>query len=413
MAYIVENFNPSTANASSSLMTAAPLFHEGVEDLESGSMEITANGTNLTLTMAAGACYVKNDAWAIGNSQTEFWKVRSDSTDTVTLDAADATNDRIDLVGIQIDDSAANSVRGVDAVDLEFVKGTPAASPTEPTAPDDFIVLAVVTVPASATSVNSGNVEDRRLSAVPIIDNGGWITQQRLSPTYQAEDSPSFTMRFENQDVRHLLYKGTKVRVVQGGTTKYFIVTADPTFSTHTDVNLYGGTDYTLTTDTITDFAVAYGRTANGFPMNPDKWSVVQIDTTLQGQGSVTTNQWYSIDTTNLALDVPVGVWELGYDVIAGADSNSVTLQAIQATLSTSQNGESDNNLSSYWFQEVGTSGNLDSDHQLTKDGVYVDLAAKDTYYLNLRTTTSVGTGSIRFRGDVVGTRIFARCALL
>lgn len=115
------------------------------------------------------------------------------------------------------------------------------------------------------------------LTSSVVIDSGGWVERQTLSPAYQA----ATTIRISSQDVTHLFPKGTKLRLKQGGSYKYFYVTASA-FSTHTDLTITGGTDYTLTNAAITDFAIAYG-VANGFP----EWFTVATPTYGAG-GSMT-----------------------------------------------------------------------------------------------------------------------------
>lgn len=90
---------------------------------------------------------------------------------TVTLDAADPSNDRIDLVVVEYDPDGAAAGEGT--VRLDKVTGTPASSPTAPTPTQSDAgiyqyVLAEVTVPAGSSSL--GNIDDKR----DLIDVPGW-----------------------------------------------------------------------------------------------------------------------------------------------------------------------------------------------------------------------------------------------
>jgi hypothetical protein len=77
---------------------------------------------------------------------------------TVTLNSADPSNPRIDIVVAVVNDLGTSSSDG----QVTFVAGTPSASPSAPAAPANSITLAQVAVPAAATSVTSGNITDTR-----------------------------------------------------------------------------------------------------------------------------------------------------------------------------------------------------------------------------------------------------------
>lgn len=72
---------------------------------------------------------------------------------TVTLDAADATNPRFDLISAHSDGT------------LAVAKGTPAASPVAAAPASGDLPLAIVFVPANATALGDHNIADRRVSA--------------------------------------------------------------------------------------------------------------------------------------------------------------------------------------------------------------------------------------------------------
>lgn len=82
--------------------------------------------------------------------------------DDVTVDTADGTNPRFDLV--VVDDTGT----------LAVVEGTPAPapSPTEPgpvfpAIPADSVVLAAVRVPATDTTISTGQITDKRVMLTP------------------------------------------------------------------------------------------------------------------------------------------------------------------------------------------------------------------------------------------------------
>lgn len=87
----------------------------------------------------------------------------SNTTGTLTLAAANATNPRIDLVYVQIQDAVLGDA-ATQAV-LGVVTGTAAPSPTVPALPANSIPLAQIAVAANATTITATNITDMRKSA--------------------------------------------------------------------------------------------------------------------------------------------------------------------------------------------------------------------------------------------------------
>lgn len=120
-------------------------------------LEVTALGTpDMSVNVALGGCMVggTDDAHQ-GN-----YFVYSDATVNVPIGTADATNDRIDIVGVQISDTEYGDAS--DLASITVIEGTPAASPSEPTLPDNFLSLARIDVAALDTAINTGDITDRR-----------------------------------------------------------------------------------------------------------------------------------------------------------------------------------------------------------------------------------------------------------
>lgn len=138
------------------------LFTEGI--LGASSFEVTerALGANMTLDITAGVAVLEGD----DSADQGRYMVREDAAtlSAVTISTADASNPRIDLVGIQLRDPSEGGAAGRNCV-FAVTAGTPAASPVAPTAPDSFLTLASVLVPASATSIDDGDITDLRAHA--------------------------------------------------------------------------------------------------------------------------------------------------------------------------------------------------------------------------------------------------------
>lgn len=100
---------------------------------------------------------------------------KTDATETLTISAANGTNPRRDLVVLRLNPTANSIV-------LAVVTGTAAASPSDPTlAQTDEgtyeFPIGRVTVPAGATTISAGNVEDiRQFMGAPF---GRWTTALR------------------------------------------------------------------------------------------------------------------------------------------------------------------------------------------------------------------------------------------
>jgi hypothetical protein len=118
---------------------------------------VSADGSAMSVSVASGRSWV--DGFAHEN----------DSALALTIEAADA-DPRIDRVVVRLD-RTANEAR------LRVLKGTPAASPTPPalTQTDTLyeLLLADVTVPATAGVIVAGNVTDRRTFSKNLTEAAG------------------------------------------------------------------------------------------------------------------------------------------------------------------------------------------------------------------------------------------------
>ena len=120
----------------------------------------------LAVTAGAGMAVQVNT----GRAMLQGVVVDSDAAETVTLDAADATNDRIDLIVVRVDFANGTSQSGFYAV-----TGTPATAPAAPAVTQVAgsvweIALAKVYVHAGATDISAADVTDIRQYAASIHD---------------------------------------------------------------------------------------------------------------------------------------------------------------------------------------------------------------------------------------------------
>lgn len=109
--------------------------------------------------VADGACAVHGtEASAQG-----VYLVDSQTLTEVTIQAADPTNARKDLIVARIKDQDYTSGSpSTNTTTIEAVAGTPSGSPVDPTIPDNCVVLARVDVAAAAVSITNANITDLR-----------------------------------------------------------------------------------------------------------------------------------------------------------------------------------------------------------------------------------------------------------
>jgi hypothetical protein len=108
--------------------------------------------------------------------------------------------------------------------------------------------------------------------------------------------------------------------------TKHFLITKEPTYSNpNTTITCFGGTDFSLTNNTITNPFYSTHQQPWGFIRNPDKWSVIfenKVDFTLAGAAN---NVIQTPGTFSMV--VPIGKWDLYYEACLGIVSSSTLVE--------------------------------------------------------------------------------------
>lgn len=233
----------------------------------------------------------------------------------------------------------------------------------------------------------------------------GWIPAEETW-TYASDDDPTFTFTISG-DKTSKYSAGMRIKLTQT-TAKYFIITVVAYSSPNTTVTIYGGTDYNLADAAITLPYYSTMKAPLGFPLNPAKWTAEITDTTLREQGSPTQNTWYNLGS--ISINIPIGNWNVSYNVCLGSYIGSATATMALCTLSTANNSESDVDFTSF-NHFGGASGNLYLRTPAFKSKP-LDLTSKTTYYLNTRTTVA-SMGTIYNVNDCHKLIIRAVCALL
>jgi hypothetical protein len=154
----LQNRTDHTAEQDRALLTSLFGNREGV--LESGHLAVTQNsaGADMSVDVAAGFAIIKGD----DNVNQGLYHVWNDDTVNVAIAASDGTNPRKDLVVARVQDAFYTGA--TNAFAIEVLTGAAAASPTEPSVPNNCIVLALVDVAAGALSITDANITDRRFS---------------------------------------------------------------------------------------------------------------------------------------------------------------------------------------------------------------------------------------------------------
>lgn len=204
---------------------------------------------------------------------------------------------------------------------------------------------------------------------------------------YASADAPTYTFTIAGVDKTTKYSAGMRVRLVQAtGGTKYGIITK-VAFSTDTTVTLYMGTDYSLANESISVPHYSTHKAPYGFPLDPTKWTVETLDTSDRSQATPTFATWYNINSTSIV--VPIGIWDLSYQVIAYADDNtgggSGNAKSAYTTLSTANNSASDHLFTGGIYSNDVNTGLFGTIFRSRK----VTLTAKQTYYLNAYTDHS------------------------
>lgn len=236
-----------------------------------------------------------------------------------------------------------------------------------------------------------GNSADNKLE---LVSSGGWIPISTI-PTRQSADDPIYVLRFA-ADMTNLVFRGTRVHIVQGGSDWYFIVHNVGTYTGgNTDITIYGGTLYDVSDTSIqpiTTIEISYANAPVGFDINPSIWSVTV--TPSGSQSSATKGTWYNLGSTQLTI--PIGVWILEYNVVlfinnSGGDAD------IWITVSNANNTENDNTYTNRLLM-VGTNGSM---APVSKSKIF-STASKVTRYLNAKSESN-GTSTIVFQQNGPG----------
>lgn len=150
--------------------------------------------TGLIVTLPTGNGFIPYGSGATASNREFSLVVDFD----ITLDTADASNPRIDLIVIYADlavtlpggTPGVANLDGPGVVKATFVKGTPNASPVEPTvgaiqtkigAANPYIIVAEVRVDALVTTIAANKITDRRVLVGPVRLSAGTVNTATIA----------------------------------------------------------------------------------------------------------------------------------------------------------------------------------------------------------------------------------------
>lgn len=129
----------------------------GVNPIMGNVLQVTQTGSpSMAIIVKSGQAAIPGTEGA----KQGMYSVLNDADLTISVTAAHATLNRIDLVCFKVEDTAYSGA--VNASSLVVVAGTPASSPAAPTPPANSIILAQISILALDTSITTGEITDRR-----------------------------------------------------------------------------------------------------------------------------------------------------------------------------------------------------------------------------------------------------------
>lgn len=262
-----------------------------------------------------------------------------------------------------------------------------------------------LTIQYSGVDLGTGDV----YLGVDAIPEDGWIPSN-FAGSFLSADSPIFVMSVVgNITGSSGVGVGMKMRLAHLGQTKHFFVSQVTLTGAVTHLHLYGGTDFTLTTGSITDIYQSPVKAPYGFNINPDKWTQILTNTSNLTTGSPVQSQWYNLPP--LSLSIPIGLWDVSWEGSLRPAKNASTSISQAASLSNSASSESDSKFTKVVSYD-GASGNLVLSIGQAAPPRPLLLTTKTTYFLIIKSDTA-SMGSIAVRGDAAATVIKAVCGFL
>lgn len=195
-----------------------------------GAGLIVSPGTGMTVNVQPGSFVVPNS----GTPTAGGYAATLTATATLTVQTADPTNPRIDIVVANVVDNGGNTSFG----QVQIITGTAAPSPSVPAAPANSITLCQITVSAGASSITSGMLSDQRPFTTT---TGGVLVAPKGSVTgYKGQIAfdPGTSTFYHNNNVSN----ATQLHVLPWG----------PVITTRSSAFTWNGSETTVLSTTVT-----------------------------------------------------------------------------------------------------------------------------------------------------------------
>jgi hypothetical protein len=275
----------------------------------------------------------------------------------------------------------------------------------------DFKDYPDTTTPINAENLNTiqdnaeisiNEVDTKNTNLKNQVANGWYEIDPTSVLTFSSWDASVYTgVVSTNIDLTSVLSVGMKIKLTQNGVVKYGFITA----ITSSEITLFMGTDYILEDIAISDMCYSILKAPFGFPINPDKWTIIITDIANRHQSSPVNNTWYNIG--GLSILVPVGSWKLSYRAQTEHVRATAGYPSIYCALSTSASS-----VSNFLYQSQGFFFSASICSLILQHEFIVNLTTPTTYYLIAKTDQKDCT-TLSFRGALTGTIMKAVCNYL
>jgi hypothetical protein len=263
-----------------------------------------------------------------------------------------------------------------------------------------------VTVDADLECTGSLGDNLKTLIEACYTESTGWLSAGE-DWTFASADSPTFTFTISG-DKSAKYSPGMRIRIDQSG-IKYFIITSVSYSSPDTTITVYGGTDYTMTSATIESPCYSMLKAPVGFPLSPTKWSVSLVDSVDRYQNNPVKDTVYNLGS--LSVTLPIGVWNVFFQVVSVCAAASGNYTDIYSGLSTSLSSFNNQSLRGRTYLATNGGGGI-SIGNITRSTI-LTLTSRTTYYV-LCMTDLENQSIIGFNGAAdASTEVHAICAYL
>ena len=203
--------------------------------------------------------------------------------------------------------------------------------------------------------------------------------------TYASADAPVYQVYVSGNVTANADYKlGNKIKCTISSAVKYGFIVKVGSYDSgnnRTPVDIYCGTDYTMSNSAISAVYISKVKSPDGFPMSPDKWTVTLSDTTNRSQASPTNGSYYN--PGSLSISCPIGVWNASLSCVFGGRGTNTVYGSVGLSTSTSSITETE--ASSAFYDYVSTaSATVEAMSGVFKTKI-ITVTSKTTYYVVIK----------------------------